>query len=113
MGTETPAEDEWSGSLTDKAIKLEVKDGSDNFMVGGFPYTGEFSVTNHDGSPRDEEIEVCTAFYRVSLHFCPLSRKSLKLFSFSRMLTKYVIFLMEEEFGVWMKKKLQKLVRKW
>ena len=82
MGTETPAEDEWSGSLTDKAIKLEVKDGSDNFMVGGFPYTGEFSVTNHDGSPRDEEIEVCTALYRVSLYFCPLSRCFLKLFFF-------------------------------
>ena len=68
-GTETTAEAEWTGSLTDKAIKLEVKDGSENFLVGGFPYTGELSVTNHDGSPKDEEIEVCVAMYRVFYAF--------------------------------------------
>ena len=63
-GTDTTGEAEWTGVLEDKAIKLEVKEGSEKFTVGGFPYTGQFSVMDHDGSPREEEISVCVALYR-------------------------------------------------
>ena len=63
-GTDTTEEAEWTGVLEDKAIKLEVKEGSEKFTVGGFPYTGQFSVMDHDGSPREEEISVCVALYR-------------------------------------------------
>lgn len=50
--------------MEDKPFKLEVKEGSDQFITGGFPYTGEFTVKNHDDSPRKEEVEVCVGFYR-------------------------------------------------
>ena len=63
-GTSTTASAETSASLQDRAFKIEVKEGSGQFIVGGFPYTGEFSVKNHDGSPREEPLEVCVAFYK-------------------------------------------------
>ena len=50
--------------MEDKPFKLEVKEGSDRFITGGFPFTGEFSVKNHDDSPREEEVEVCVGMYR-------------------------------------------------
>ena len=63
-GTQTEETASWSGRLEDKPFKLEVKEGSDQFITGGFPYTGEFTVSNHDGSPREEKVEVCVGFYK-------------------------------------------------
>ena len=63
-GTQTEETASWSGRLEDKPFKLEVKEGSDHFITGGFPYTGEFTVNNHDGSPREEKVEVCVGFYK-------------------------------------------------
>ena len=63
-GTGTEETASWTGRLEDKPFKLEVKEGSDQFITGGFPYTGEFTVKNHDGSPRVEEVEVCVGFFR-------------------------------------------------
>ena len=65
-GTEATAKDSWEGNLESKALKLEVKKGSNEFIVGGFPYTGEFSVTDHAGGPIEEDIEVCVSLYKVS-----------------------------------------------
>ena len=71
-GTETAAEDEWSGSLTDKAIKLEIKDGSENFMVGGFPYTGEFSVTLRQKQHYRQHATLVVRLQSISSEFCCL-----------------------------------------
>ena len=43
-----------------------MKDSSREFIVGGFPYTGQFSVTDHSDKPVIEDIEICVALYRVS-----------------------------------------------
>ena len=63
-GTQTEETASWSGMLEDKPFKLEVKEGSERFITGGFPYTGEFTVSNHNGSSREEEVEVCVGLYR-------------------------------------------------
>ncbi len=63
-GTQTEETASWTGRLEDKPFKLEVKEGPDQFITGGFPYYGEFTVSNHDGSPREENVEVCVSFYK-------------------------------------------------
>ena len=64
-GTGTQEEVSWKGSLEDKPLKLDVI-GSTSFTIGGLPYTGEISATNHDGTPlANEPIGVCVSLYRV------------------------------------------------
>jgi len=64
-GTNTIEKAEWKGDLFDKAFLLEIGSSSTEFIVGGFPYTGQFKVTNHDGTARtDEKLEVCVHLYK-------------------------------------------------
>ena len=49
-----------------RRVNLQMKDSSREFIVGGFPYTGQFSVTDHSDKPVIEDIEICVALYRVS-----------------------------------------------
>ena len=75
-GTGTKEEVSWRGSLEDKPLKLDVI-GSTSFTIGGLPYTGEISATNHDGTPlEDEPIAVCVSLYRVNQS--PLTISSLQ-----------------------------------
>ena len=57
-------ESKWSGKLVDEAIKLDIGSSSQQFILGGFPYVAEFSVNNHDDSPREDDIEVCVRLFR-------------------------------------------------
>jgi len=64
-GTSTIEKAEWKGRLVDKALLLDIGTSSNQFILGGFPYTGQFRVTGHDKSPRvSEELEVCVHLYR-------------------------------------------------
>eukprot|EP00090_Calanus_glacialis_P012233 TRINITY_DN20713_c0_g1_i4.p1 TRINITY_DN20713_c0_g1~~TRINITY_DN20713_c0_g1_i4.p1 ORF type:complete len:1703 (-),score=467.37 TRINITY_DN20713_c0_g1_i4:343-5451(-) len=63
-GTGTAEKSKWSGSLVDEAIKLDIGSSSQQFILGGFPYVAEFSVNNHDDSPREDDIEVCVRLFK-------------------------------------------------
>ena len=63
-GTGTTAEASTKAELQDQPFKIKTKEGSQQFIVGGFPYTGEFEILEHDDTPREEKIEVCVAFYK-------------------------------------------------
>lgn len=66
-GTGTTDEVTWAGSLVDEPFRLEVV-GNTNFIIGGLPYTAEISVTEHDGTPRTNElINICISLYRVNV----------------------------------------------
>jgi alpha-2-macroglobulin len=65
-GTGTTKTSKWSGSLVDEAINLEIGSSSRQFILGGFPYVGEFDVTDHDGTPIEEDIEVCVRLFKDS-----------------------------------------------
>jgi hypothetical protein len=48
-----------------QAFKIDFWDTSDQFIVGGFPYTGEVRATNHDGSARaNEPLAICVRLFR-------------------------------------------------
>ena len=48
----------------DEAIKLDIGSSSEQFILGGFPYAAEFKVSDHDGSPREEDIEICVRLFK-------------------------------------------------
>ena len=60
--TGTQGEASWGGSLVDKPFNLAVS-GPESAMVG-LPYTGEITLTQHDGTPMTEEpVSVCVSLY--------------------------------------------------
>merc|ERR1712106_216596 len=63
-GTGTTENSKWSGSLVDEAIKLDIGSSSQQFILGGFPYVAEFSVKNHDDTPREDDIELCVRLFK-------------------------------------------------
>jgi len=63
-GTGTTDKASWQGSLVDEAIKIDIGSSSEQFILGGFPYAAEFKVNNHDGTPREEDIEICVRLFK-------------------------------------------------
>eukprot|EP00092_Neocalanus_flemingeri_P108736 GFUD01139655.1.p1 GENE.GFUD01139655.1~~GFUD01139655.1.p1 ORF type:complete len:1716 (-),score=430.19 GFUD01139655.1:66-5213(-) len=63
-GTGTTEKASWGGALVDEAIKLDIGSSSQQFILGGFPYSAEFKVNDHDGSPREDDIEVCVRLFK-------------------------------------------------
>jgi hypothetical protein len=64
-GTSTVVKEETSASLKNKEILIEAGSSSRDHILGGFPYTGELVVKNHDQSPVvNEEVEVCMRLYK-------------------------------------------------
>jgi len=63
-GTGTTANEQYKNQLMNRRVNLQMKDSSREFIVGGFPYTGQFSVTDHSDKPVIEDIEICVALYR-------------------------------------------------
>ena len=65
-GTSTTEEVAWKGSLEDNPFILDVT-GSTSFTIGGLPYTGEISATQHDGAPIENELlDVCVSLFKVN-----------------------------------------------
>ena len=51
--------------MVDQDLLLDIGTTSNQFILGGFPYTGQFRVTYHHKSPRvSGELEVCVNLYR-------------------------------------------------
>ena len=63
-GTGIIEKSKWSGRLEDEAIRLKFGSSSGQFTVGGFPYVGELDVSRHDGSPREDDIEICVQLFK-------------------------------------------------
>ena len=64
-GTGTKVTKETTSYLKDKALLLEIGSSSREYILGGFPYTGEFVVKGHNNQPRvGEDIEVCVRLYK-------------------------------------------------
>ena len=62
--TTTTRNAESSTQLVNEAIKLDIGSSSQQFIISGFPYVGEFNIKNHDGTPREDDIEVCVRLYK-------------------------------------------------
>ena len=48
----------------DEAIKLDIGSSSELFILGRFSYVAEFKTSDHDESPREEDIEICVRLFK-------------------------------------------------